>query len=87
MEMKYIHGIIIDEHSPEFRNSTRQIIMFATSAMLPALAEVESAYNENIKEGVQAFCNKGSYAILEKIQIIQIQLQNLLFQIPERVNN
>ena len=45
-------GIIIDKHSPEFRNSTRQIIMFSTSAMLPALAEVESAYNNNIEEKV-----------------------------------
>ncbi len=47
-----MNGIIIDNHSPEFRNRTKQIIMFATSAMLPALAEIESAYNNHIEEEV-----------------------------------
>ena len=75
-----MNGIIIDEHSPEFRNRTRQIIMFSPSAMLPALAKIESAYNDNIEEEVRAFRNKGPFAILDKIQAIQIQLQNLLFQ-------
>ncbi len=56
-----MNGIIIDEHfSPEFRNRTRQIIMFATSAMLPDLAETENADNENFEEEVRAFHNKGS---------------------------
>ena len=47
--------------------------------MLLVLAEIESAYNDKIEE-VRAFRNKGPFAILDKIQAIQIQLQNLLFQ-------
>jgi hypothetical protein len=74
-----MNGIIIDDQSPEFRNRTKQITTFATSAMLPALAEIESVYNDHIEEEVRAFRNKGPFAILDKIQAIQIRLQNLLF--------
>jgi hypothetical protein len=74
-----MNGTIIDDHSPEFRNRTKQIIMFATSAMLPELAEIESAHNDHIEEEVRAFRNKGPFAILDKIQTIQFRLQNLLF--------
>ncbi len=61
-----MNGIIIDDSSPEFRNIqvTKHIITFATSALLPALAENESAYNDHIEEEVQAFRNKGPFAIL-----------------------
>ena len=65
-----MNGIIIDENSPEFRKSTRQTIMFSQSAMLPALAEIESAYNDHIEEEVQTFRNKGPFAILDKVQTV-----------------
>ncbi len=44
-----MNGIIIDENSSQYKNRTKQIIMFETSAMLPALAEIESAYNNHIE--------------------------------------
>ena len=47
-----MNGIILEQHSPEFRDRARQIMMFSTSAVLPALAEIEPAYNENIEEEV-----------------------------------
>ncbi len=47
-----VNGIILDKTSPEFRSSTRKIIMFATPAILPTLGEIKAAYNENIKEEV-----------------------------------
>ena len=79
-----MNGIFIDEHSPEFRNRIGQIIMLSPSAMLPALAEIESAYNDYIKDEVRTFRNKGPFAILDKVQTIQIRLQNPLFQ-PENL--
>ena len=74
-----MNGIIIDENSPEYRNRTKQIIMFEPSAMLPALAEIESAYNDHIVDEIRTFRIKGPFAILDKIQAIQIRLQNQLF--------
>ena len=47
-----MNGIILEQHSPEFRDRARQIIMFSASAVLLALAEIESVYNENIEEEV-----------------------------------
>ncbi len=72
-----MNRIIIDENllSPEFRNRIQKIIMFTSSAMLPALINIEAAYNENIKGEVQSFRNKGLFEILDRI--VQIKLQNL----------
>ena len=50
-----MNGIIIDQVSPEFRNRTRKILMFSPSAIIPALAEIESAYNDVIEKEVRAF--------------------------------
>ena len=75
-----MNGIILDENSPEFRNLTRQIIMLSQSAMFPALAEIESAYNEYIEDEVRTFRNKGPFAVVDRVQTLQIRLQNLLFQ-------
>ncbi len=61
-----MNGIIVDEFSPEFINSTRKIIIFSTAAMLPALSEIEKVYNEYSEEEVQTFRNKGPFHVLEK---------------------
>ena len=75
-----MNRVIIDEHSPEFRNRMRQIIMISPSAMLLAIAEIESAYNDYIKDVVRTFRNRGPFAILDKVQTNQIRLQTSLFQ-------
>jgi hypothetical protein len=50
-----MNGIIVDEHSPEIISLVRNIIEFPPSSMLPALMEIEKAYNEVFKEVVRAF--------------------------------
>ena len=75
-----MNGVIIDELSTQFRNQTKQIIMFSPSSMLPALAEIELAYYDYIKDEARTFHNKGPFAIMDRIQSNQIRLQNLLFQ-------
>ena len=71
-----MNGIIIDENSPELIRRMRKIIDFPPSAMLPALVEIEKAYNEVFEEDVRVFRQRGPFHILDKIQQQHVRLQN-----------
>ena len=75
-----MNGLIIDPTSPEFVARLRQIRLFSPSAMFPALEQIKLAYNEHFDDDNLTFRNKGPFPILDKVQSIQIRLQNLLFQ-------
>ena len=59
--------------------------------MLPALTEIETENNEVFEEEVRTFRHRGPVHILDKIQQVQIRLQNFLFQqritIDSDINN
>ena len=79
-----MNGQIIDPTTPELISRMRQLSLFSPSAMLPALEQVKSVYNEYFDDDNPTFQNKGPFPILDKVQLIQIRLQNLLFQeLPE----
>ena len=75
-----MNGLIIDPTSPKIISRMRQIRLFSPSAMLPALEQIKSVYNEYFDDDNPTFRNKGPFPILDKVQSIQIRLQNLLFQ-------
>ena len=75
-----MNGLIIDPTSPKIISRMRQIRLFSPSAMLPALEQIKSAYNEHFDDDNPTFRKKCPFPILDKIQSIQIRLQNLLFQ-------
>ena len=63
-----MNGLIVDEFSQEFRAMMQQILMFSPSAMLPALKQIELAYNDHFDDEDRTFSNKGPSAILDRIQ-------------------
>ena len=75
-----MNGLIIDPTSPKIISRMRQIRLFSPSAMLPAREQIKLAYNEYFDDENLTFRNKGPFPILDKIQSIQIRLQNPLFQ-------
>ena len=75
-----MNGLIINPTSPELISQMRQLRLFSPSAMLPALEQIKSVYNEYFDDDNPTFRNKGPFPILDKVQSIQIRLQNLLFQ-------